>query len=86
MLEVFKHKSLKYPPVLSKGDEMCSGTKSDRAKCILPDITNSTINAQPKAASAFVDVLSLVNQVEPKKNQSFNDYSSEVFYPEICKQ
>ena len=45
----------------------------------------STIDAQPKATGAVLEGSVLVNLVKPKKNQSFKDYSSEVFYPQIRK-
>ena len=54
-------------------------------KCILPDSTTSTIDPQPKETGAVVEGSVLVNLVKPKKNRSFKDYSSEVFYPQICK-
>ena len=64
---------------------MRSGTKSDLVECILPDSTTSTIDAQPKATGAVLEGSVLVNLVKPKKNQSFKDYSSEMFYPQIRK-
>ena len=85
MLEFFNHETLQYPPALAKGGKMRSGRKSDLMKCILPDSTTSTINAQPKATGTVLEASVLVNLVKPKKNQSFKDYSPEVFYPQICK-
>ena len=85
MLKFFNHETLQYPPVLAEGGEMRSGTNSDLVKCFLPDSTASIIDAQPNAAGAVLECSVLLNLVKPKKNQLFEDYSSEVFYPQICK-
>ena len=85
MLEFFNHETLQYPPVLAKCGEIWSGTKSDLVKCILPDFTTKTSGAQPKATRAALEGSVLVNLVDPKKNRSFIDYSSEVFCPQIRK-
>ena len=77
---------LQYPPALAISGEMRSGTKSDLVKCILPDPVTSTIDAQPKTTGSVLEGSVLVNLVKPKKNQSFKDYSSEVFYPQFHKQ
>ena len=85
MLEFFHHETLQYPPVLAKGGENWSGTKSVLFKCILSDFTTKTIGAQPKATRAALEGSVLVNLVKPKKNRSFLAYSSEVFCPQIRK-
>ena len=79
MLEFFNYETLKHPPALAKGSEMRSETKSDLVKCILPDSTTSTTEAQLKATGAVLKSSALVNLFKPKKTQSFKDYSSEYF-------
>ena len=54
MLEFLNHETLQYPPALAKGGEMQSRTMSDLVKCILPDSTTSTIDAQPKTTGAVL--------------------------------
>ena len=85
MLEFFNHETLQYPPVLAKGSEMRSGRKPDRVKSILPESTTSATDAQPKVPGAVLKGSIIVNLVKCRKNHSFKDYSSEVFYPQICK-
>ena len=85
MLEFFNHETLEYPPASAEGGEMRSGTNSDFVKCFLPDSTASIIDPQPNAARAVLECSVLLNLVKAKKNQLFEDYSSEVFCPQICK-
>ena len=85
MLEFFNHEILQYPPLLAEGGEMRSGTKFDLVKCFLPDSTASIIDTKPKAAEVVLECSVLLDLVKPKKNQLFEDYSFELFYPQICK-
>ena len=65
---------------------MCSGNKSDLVKCIQPLSYTETVSNQPKVLAVVLEGSVLVNLAKPKKNQSFKDYATDVFYPKIRKQ
>lgn len=80
--DFFCHETLPYPPALSKGGEMRSGNKSDLAKCIQP---SEVISTAPKVNAAVLEGSVIVNMTKPKKNQSFENYAAESFYPQVKK-
>ena len=82
MQEFFSHETLKYPPALARNGEMRSGNKSDLVKCIQP---LETITNQPQVPAVVLEGSVLVNQLKPKKNQSFKEYVNNVFYPYVWK-
>ena len=86
MEEFFSHETFQYPPALARGGEMRSGNKSYLAKCIQPLSYTETVSNQPKVPAVVLEGLVLVNLAKPKKNQSFKDYATDVFYPQIRKQ
>ena len=45
-----------------------------------------TVSNQPKVPAVVLEGSVLVNLAKPKKNQSFKDYATDVFYPQIRKQ
>ena len=65
---------------------MRSGNKSDLVKCIRPLPYTETVSNQPKVPAVVLEDSVLVNLAKPKKNQSFKDYATDVFYPQIRKQ
>ena len=85
MEEFFSHETLQYPPALARSGEMHSGNKSDLVKCIQPLSYTETVSNQPKVPAVVLEGSVLVNLAKPKKNQSFKDYATDVFYPQIRK-
>ena len=86
MEEFFSHETLQYPPALARSSGMRSGNKSDLVKCIQPLSYIETVSNQPKVPAVVLEGSVLVSLAKPKKNQSFKDYATDVFYPQIRKQ
>ena len=86
MEEFFSHETLQYPPALARRGEMRFGNKSDLVKFIQPLSYTETVSNHPKVPAVVLEGLVLVNLAKPKKNQSFKDYATDVFNPQIQKQ
>ena len=86
MEEFFNHETLQHPPALARSGGMRSGNKSDLVKCIQPLPYTETVSNQPKVPAVVLEGSVLVNLAKPKKNQSFKEYATDVFYPQIRKQ
>ena len=82
----FSHETLQYPPALTRSGGIRSGNKSDLVKCIQPLSYTETVSNQPKVPAVVLEGSVLVNLAKPKKNQSFKDYATDVFCPQIRKQ
>ena len=81
MDEFFSHEALKNPPALSKNGAMRSGNKAELIKCI-----KTPAKATPlKVSGAVLEGSVLVNMGKPSKNQTFKDYTSEVFRSQVKK-
>ena len=81
--EFFSHETLQYPPSLSKCGEMRSGNKSDLVKHIEPSAESGSTT--PKVTAAVLEGSVLVNMTKPNKNQSFKNYCSDIFFPQVKK-
>ena len=84
--EFFSHETLQYSPALTRSGGMRSGNKSDLVKCIQLLSYTETVSNQPKVPAVVLEGWVLVNLAKPKKNQSFKNYATDVFYPQIRKQ
>ena len=85
MEEFFSHETLQYPQALARSGEMRSGNKFDLVKCIQSLSYTETVSNQPKVPAVVLEGSVLVNLVKPKKNQSFKDYETDAFCPQIWK-
>ena len=75
MDQFFSHKTLKYPPALTKCGNMRHGEKSDFLKCLQPTPPKSNL---PSVSAAALEELVLANMIKLKKNHTFHDYCSEM--------
>ena len=82
MDQFFSHEMLKYPPALTKCGEMRSGEKSDLLKCLQPTPLQSHL---PSVSAAALEGSLLVNMIKPKKDQTFDDYYSEILILQLQK-
>ena len=80
--EFFRHETLPYPPALAKGGQTRSGNKSDLAKCVQPA---DVVSSPPEVDGAVLEGSVIVNMTKPKKNQRFQDYCRQSFYPQVKK-
>ena len=62
---------------------MRSAPKSDLVKHIEPSAKST--NATPRVTAAALEGSVLVNMTKPKRNQSFNSYYSDIFFPQVKK-
>ena len=85
MEEFFSHETLQYPQALARRGEMRSGNKFDLVKCIHSLSDTETVSNQSKVLAVVLEGSVLVNLAKPKKNQSFKDYATDVFCPQIRK-
>ena len=74
------------PTALARSGEMRSGNKFDLVKCIHSLSYTETVSNQPKVPAVVLEGSVLVNLAKPKKNQSFKDYATDAFYPQMGKQ
>ena len=86
MEEFCSHETFQYPPALARSGEMRSGNKSYIVKCIQHLSYTKTVSNQPKVPAVVLEGSVLLNLAKAKKNQSFKDYATDVFYPQIRKQ
>ena len=75
MDQFFSHKTLKYPPALTKCGDLRHGEKSDLLKCLQPTPPKSHL---PSVFAAALEEFVLANMMKLKKNHTFVDYCSEM--------
>ena len=75
MDQFFSHKTLKYPPALTKCGDLRHGEKSDLLKCLQPTPPKSHL---PSVSAAALEEFVLANMMKLKKNHTFVDYCSEM--------
>jgi hypothetical protein len=80
--DFFRHENQSYPPSLSQGGNLRSGTKSDLLECfgkfnVSHDISDLNVNCY------VLDGAVIVQMLRPNCNSTFGDYTQKIFVPYI---
>jgi len=80
LAEFFKFENQPYPPSLSQGGNLRSGTKSDLLDCFSALYSSHDI-ADLNVDCYILDGAVIVQMLQPNCNSTFNDYRNKVFFP-----
>ena len=81
--EFFHHENQLYPPSLSQGGALRSGSKSELLDCLVPFHTEHEMSDM-SIECCVLDGAAIVQMVRPNCSSTFGDYKNKVFLPYIC--
>ena len=79
--EFFRHENQAYPPSLSQFGQLRHGSKSDLLNPL--DKMSEFETESPNVDANILDGAAIVNMLKPRFCKTFEDYSKQIFLPDI---